>query len=207
MGYINDNIITDEQVEKFHLEYFNHVISEDRISYGEEFPGHAAKNIKRIKKHIKDQFINSPNPYIEKQRIVREPMYKVNKDAYTLSEYGSRDNPGLCFCQMCEELFDRRYIERNDIQKKPKFAWEQMYLCLCLTCSKDYILLRNNKTIWERFIDDIKNADVEGEENVQIEIGGEKTIIFTGTHIAEIQAIFDILGKDIYEIIEDEEDE
>ena len=72
---------------------------------------------------------------------------------------------------------------------------------------KDYILLRNNKTIWERFIDDIKNADEEKKKNVQIEIGGEKTIIFTGTHIAEIQAIFDILGKDIYEIIEDEEDE
>ena len=42
-------------------------------------------------------------------------------------------------------------------------------------------------------IEEIKNANVEDRENVEIEIGGSQSITFTGTHLAEIQAILSII--------------
>ncbi|MDO4840026.1 MAG: hypothetical protein Q3990_05060, partial [Desulfovibrionaceae bacterium] len=92
------------------------------------------------------------------------------------------------FCQMCQKKTSSRYIERNNIERKPQFAWEQMYLCLCLKCSKDYILLRNDDTISEEFIRHIEYADVMESGVVEIPIG-DRTIKFTATHLAEIQEI------------------
>ena len=90
---------------------------------------------------------------------------------------------------MCRKRTPLRYIERNDIEKNPAYAWEQMYLSLCLQCSKDYILLRNNNVIWKQFIDCIMNVDVLADSVFEIPIGG-KTVTFTATHLAEIQEIF-----------------
>lgn len=102
--------------------------------------------------------------------------------------YQSMFNEKKCFCQMCKRLFPTRYIERNDVEKNPAFAWEQMYLNLCLTCSKDYTLLRNNDAIWQQFVENIINADVMSGGNVDIPIGAG-SITFTATHLAEIQEI------------------
>lgn len=66
-----------------------------------------------------------------------------------------------------------------------------MYLSLCLNCSKDYILLRNNNAVWEKFITSILDADVEDKETVLIPIGNKK-LAFTAVHLAEIQAIFEL---------------
>ena len=186
-------MISEEQIERFNLQYFKEVEISNSEIYYEDFPGQKVKDIKRLRRHIREQFKKSPNPYIIKQREVRVPSYEVDKNAYTSMMYGSINNEGKCFCQMCKHMVDMRYIERNDVQKEPKFGWEQMYLCLCLTCSKDYTLLRNNKTIWKKFIEEIKNANVEDRENVEIEIGGSQSITFTGTHLAEIQAILSII--------------
>ena len=71
----------------------------------------------------------------------------------------------------------------------PAYAWEQMYLNLCLTCSKDYTLLRNNDAIWQQFVENIIYADVLSGGNVDIPIGAG-SITFTATHLAEIQEIF-----------------
>ncbi len=192
LGFINDEIVTEEQIEKFNLQYYKEKSRQDADLYDEDFPGRVVKDIKRLRRHVADQFKNSPNPYVEHRRTVREPQNKVNTETYTTSMYASKNNEGKCFCQMCKRMVDMRYIERNDVQKKPTYGWEQMYLSLCLTCSKDYILLRNNKAVWEHFAQSIKEAKIEGEEIVEIEIGGEQTISFTGIHIAEIQAILDL---------------
>lgn len=66
-----------------------------------------------------------------------------------------------------------------------------MYLSLCLNCSKDYILLRNNPAVWEKFISNIFEADVEGEETIWVPIGN-KELAFTAIHLAEIQAILEL---------------
>lgn len=206
LGYMNAGVITDEQIEKFNLQYYLEKSRQDIDLYDEEFPGQAVKDIKRLRRHVSDQFKSSPNPYVERQRTVREPRSKVNTATYTTAMYASKYNEGKCFCQMCKRMVDKRYIERNDVQRKPEYGWEQMYLSLCLTCSKDYILLRNNKAIWEHFLRDIKKAEIEGEETVEIEIGGDQTISFTGVHIAEIQAIFDVIPHVDFDDDEDEEE-
>ena len=66
-----------------------------------------------------------------------------------------------------------------------------MYLSMCLTCSKDFVLLRNNRAVWERFIQEIKDANVENRSKAEIEIG-DRTIAFTAKHLAEIQEILAI---------------
>jgi hypothetical protein len=189
-GMIEDGLLTDFQINKFNLQYL--IKSKDNEDdFDEDFPEKRVVDYARLKKHIRNQFKNSPNPYVEKQRISREPMHKVDKEAYTDAMYQSKYNNRKCFCQMCQHMVSKNYIERNDIQREPKYGWGQMYLSLCLTCSKDFVLLRNNKTVWQRFIEATKTANVENCGNLEIEIG-DKTIAFTATHLAEIQEILNI---------------
>ena len=100
-------------------------------------------------------------------------------------------NERNCFCQMCQEIVPKIYIEKNNVQKNPKYGWEQMYLSLCLKCSKDFILLRNIDSVWDNFIARILTQNVENAENVEIPIG-DKRITFTATHLAEIQTILQL---------------
>lgn len=189
-GMIEEGLLTDEQIDKFNLQYLAESRNQDD-DFDEGFPGKRVADLARLKKHVRDQFANSPNPYVEKQRIVREPMHKVDKEAYTVAMYQSKYNERKCFCQMCQRLVSKNYIERNDVQREPKYGWSQMYLSMCLTCSKDFVLLRNNRAVWERFIQEIKDADVGNCSNVEIAIG-DRTIAFTATHLAEIQEILAI---------------
>lgn len=198
-GFINDGIISDDQIVRFNLEYLT--IRDDDDDDYEDFPGHAVANLQKLRKHIREQFRMNPNPYVERQRIVHEPKNPVNKETYTVSMYASEYNSQKCFCQMCQRIVPKTYIERNDVQRLPKYGWDQMYLSLCLNCSKDYILLRNNKSVWEKFIKNILEADVEDEETVEVEIGN-KTLTFTATHLAEIQTIFELEQEEEDENIE-----
>jgi hypothetical protein len=188
-GLIRDGIITDEQIGKFNLQYLISV-SDDDDEY-EDFPGKEVANLQKLRKHVSDMFRNSPNPYVEKKRVVREPKNPVNKETYTTSMYGSEYSEHKCFCQMCQKIVPKTHIERNDVQKQPTYGWDQMYLSLCLNCSKDYILLRNNNAVWEKFIDSIIETDVEDEETVRVPIGN-KELAFTAVHLAEIQTIFEL---------------
>ena len=187
-GLIRDEIISDEQIEKFNLQYLISTSDDDEY---EDFPGREVTNLQKLRKHVRDMFNKSPNPYVEKKRVVREPQSPVNKEAYTTDMYGSEYSEHKCFCQMCQKIVPKTHIERNDVQKQPKYGWDQMYLSLCLNCSKDYILLRNNNAVWEKFITNILEANVEDEETIWVPIGN-KELAFTAVHLAEIQAIFEL---------------
>ena len=80
-------------------------------------------------------------------------------------------------------------MEVNNIEKKPKYYFPQLRIALCLECSKRFEYMRNNKTIREKYLKDIKNASVLNQGTVDIAIGGEDKITFTGRHLAEIQEI------------------
>jgi hypothetical protein len=189
-GMIDDELLTDEQIKKFKLEYLIESRDSDE-DYDEDFPESDVLDIARLKRHVREQFKNSPNPYVKRQRTVMEAMHKVDKEVYTVAMYQSEYNDRKCFCQMCRKSVSKSYIERNDIMREPKYGWSQMYLSLCLKCSKDFVLLRNNEAVWKRFMEEIKSADVEDCGNVEVEIGN-KTITFTATHLAEIQEILAI---------------
>jgi hypothetical protein len=185
-GFIRDGIISDKQIEKYNLEYLVD-ISDDDDDY-EDFPGRAVNNLQKLRKHVRDQFRTNPNPYVEKQQTVHVPKNPVNKVTYTTAMYASENNSQKCFCQMCQKIVPKTHIERNDVQKNPEYGWDQMYLNLCLNCSKDYILLRNNNSVWDKFTKNILASDVEDEETVYVSIGN-KELAFTAIHLAEIQTI------------------
>jgi len=186
---IVNSIITDEQIEKYNLQYLI-PFSGDEDEY-EDFPGRIVPNLDKIKTLISNQFKFRPNPYVEKTQTIRVPKNPVNKEEYTASMYASENNSQKCFCQMCKNIVPATHIERNDVQKLPKYGWNQMYLSLCLNCSKDYILLRNNDAVWKKFISSILSQNIKDEETISIPIGN-KELTFTAVHLAEIQAILSL---------------
>ena len=188
INLINEGLISDEQIAKYHLE-FGMVGPDDDDDPYEEFPERPVQNISKLRKHIADKWSSHRNPYIERKYIVWKPKFGLDKANYSLSMYQSAFNPNKCFCQMCKRLTSRRYIERNDIEKNPAYAWDQMYLNLCLECSKDYKLLRNNEIIWQQFVQSIMRENPLQGGSIEIKIGG-MSVTFTATHLAEIQEIF-----------------
>lgn len=188
---VNEGLISDEQIIKYELGFAD-VGYKSTTNY-EEFPELYVKNISKLKEHISHQWVNSPNPYIEKKITKWEPKYNIYKKEYTADMYKSTMNEGMCFCQMCKRIVPERYIERNSLEKTPKFAWGQMHLSLCLNCSKDYIIIRNNGTVWKNFISDIMSVDPMSCGLYQIPLGN-KEVYFTATHIAEVQEIIRVEG-------------
>lgn len=75
----------------------------------------------------------------------------------------------------------------------PVYTWNQMYLNLCLTCSKDYIYRRNNDIVWKKFITALMKATPNSIGKVEIPLE-DKSITFTATHLAEVQEIFKAQG-------------
>lgn len=188
-GFYNAGKIKDDQIERYGLDFVRiggRDFEEDDID--EDFPVKPIKNREKLINHIRQQW-KAPNQYISVPSTIRKPQHPINYVAYLSDMYGTNSGVGKSFCQMCGKPIKDAYIERSDIQIQPKYAWSQMYLNLCLTCSKDYIYLRNNQVAWQNFVKAIKKADVSKGDNIEIPIG-DKTITFTATHLAEIQEIF-----------------
>ena len=89
---------------------------------------------------------------------------------------------------MCGKAKKINYIEVNNVEKLPKYFWEECGIALCLECSKRFEELREIDSVRERFHRAIKEANVSGDEPIRIPIGND-TITFGQTHLAEIQAI------------------
>lgn len=195
-GFVSDN-----QVREFCLDFVK--LGDPQYVIQEEFPGRAVKDIKRLHEHIIKEWVERPNPIIEKQVIQKKPKYPLNNANYALSMYESSQNKDMCFCQMCKKITNIRYVERNNVEKEPEFAWDQMYLNLCLKCSKDYIYLRSNEVIWHQFISNIIEVDVLEDENFEISIS-DTTISFTATHLAEIQEIYRNVHQEIFYDVQQE---
>lgn len=189
---IDKGLISDEQIAKYRLE-FGLTGSNDDDDLFEEFPERPVRDLTRLKKNIHDTWCSSPNPYTEKRYIVWKPKFSMDKTNYALNMYQSTFNQNKCFCQMCKRLTPHRYIERNDIERNPAYAWKQMYLNLCLNCSKDYKLLRNNEVIWQQFLSNIMRINPMTDGVFEVPIGGA-SITFTATHLAEVQEIFKTEG-------------
>lgn len=187
---ISDKKISDEQIKKYNLQFL--ISDHDKEDEDENFPGQAVADLKNLKEKLHDEFKTEPNPYMEKKQTIREPKNSVDEDKKTYMEmYDSPNNSKKCFCQMCQKTVLKKYIERNNVQDDPQYGWKQMYLNLCLKCSKDYIYLRNNHTEWNKFIKSIINEDIGDKETVQIAIG-DRELTFTAVHLAEIQTILEL---------------
>ena len=187
-GFIETGCISDEQITRNNLE-FGIGNMDDDDDPDEEFPEKRIPNLRSLREYIKKQWNQNRNPYTEKKYIKWQPTRPIDKTGYTMAEYASKYNKNKCFCQMCKNLYYNKYIERNEIERNPAFAWKQMYLSLCLTCSKDYVFLRYNDVIWSQFIKTLMSTDVSTAGSFEIPIG-DQTITFTAIHLAEVQEIF-----------------
>ena len=182
---VSQGLVSDEQIEKYNLN-FGMPIEKD-LDPNEPFPTLRVKNAEKLKSHIQKLW-KTPNPYVEKRYIQWLPSHALEKRNYTTGMYKSRSGVDKSFCQMCKRKYNNKYIELNNIEKLPVYAWSQMYLNLCLTCSKDYIELRNNDALWGQFIVGIMNVNPMSADCFDIRIG-DSTITFTATHLAEVQEI------------------
>ncbi len=109
-----------------------------------------------------------------------------NRHEYVVRKYTTE--PGYCACQMCKTAKKLSYIEINNIEKLPKYYWEECGVVLCLECSKHFEELREKVDVRERFYREIKKADVHVDEPIEITIAAD-SITFSQSHLAEIQEI------------------
>lgn len=109
-----------------------------------------------------------------------------NRHDYVVRKYTTE--PGYCACQMCKTAKKLSYIEVNNIEKSPKFYWEECGVVLCLECSKHFEELREKVDVRERFYREIKKANVLVDEPIEIPIAAD-LITFSQSHLAEIQEI------------------
>ena len=180
-----NGLLSEDQIDYYNLGYADTTPSGNDEIQSEEFPDQPIKDQYRLRNHIHSEWDNK-NPYEERTYTVWRPHTQISEQKeYVLSTYRSRNNPRYCFCQMCGKITSAHYIEVRSIEREPVYAWPQMNLCLCLNCSKDYVVLRSNNTIWNRFIRDMMDADPRYQHTIKI--GDQQKITFTATHLAEVQ--------------------
>ena len=113
------------QIMNYHLEF----AIDDKIGGDdpyEEFPKRPVVDLHKLRSHIARKWKSNKNLYIEKQYILWRPQKAFDAKSYSLSMYQSSNNPNKCFCQKCKRLVPLRYIERDDIEMNPAYAWKQM---------------------------------------------------------------------------------
>jgi hypothetical protein len=178
-GFYNDGKILDDLIIQYDLEWLD---TGDTETYDDEFPKHKVKNLTNLRNEVMSEELNEYEFRLVKERV---PFYTFDKRGYVLEEYRSSN---IHFCQKCKEPKTKKYIEVNAIEREPKFAWKQMQLCFCLTCSKDFESFHNNTDIRNEFIKALSDADINDDEPICVIIG-DINIFFTATHLAYIQEI------------------
>lgn len=161
----------------------------------------------KLKNHMA-QILSNP-ALIEPRQVFRTVHYAVpkkgkefeinNREIRSLAIERYSPMQGYCVCQMCKTAKLARYIEVNNVQRHPKYYWQECGVALCLECSKHFEELRENKTIHDRFINAIRKADPKYTKPIEIAIGNE-TITFSQTHIAELQEILQHESKSLASI-------
>jgi hypothetical protein len=173
-----------------------------------EFPTKPVADIKRLHERIvrlwRDERVKVVQKEVKRTEYVGEtvdgkesPILGESTNQYAKQMYSAANNSGICFCQMCQDPKPHKYIEVNKVEHLPEYYWEQLKLSLCLNCSKDFEMLRNNASFGKAFVDAIIDYDFECGKTEFIFIPiGDKNIKFTETHFAEVQQILKIMRKD-----------
>ncbi|MEG2146508.1 MAG: hypothetical protein RRY06_07755, partial [Lachnospiraceae bacterium] len=181
-GFMNEGKIPDELIERYNLEGMD---SRESPTSEFDFPSNPIADLSRIRHRIFSAQLNEITVQ-EVKESKRVPAFSYDKAGYVLSEYNCDDD--VCACQMCKGFMREKYIEVNAIEYEPQYAWDQMQLCLCLNCSKDFEALRRNKDIQADFLTALSDVDIDDDDPIAVPIGNRE-IFFTSTHLAEIQTI------------------
>ena len=203
-GFYKDGQLSDELLSEYELDYLALGRSND---FGDsyEFPSDPVVNRNSLREHIRKQW---RNPVKVVSVEVKRSVYRgQNRDGTTfdlgikdaregaLKIYTPEGTYEHCFCQMCHQVKPYRLMEVNNIEILPKYYFPQLRVALCLECSKRFEYLRGNASIRDAFISAIKKASLQNQGTIDIEIGHDETITFTGKHLAEVQEILNQMPK------------
>lgn len=189
---LKDGFISDELMQQYHLEVFSPTIIDydesifnqpisDKVRFDEKMKERLRKKVKIVWKSV------TMNVRVGENKDGAEVSIEDNdRREYVMRKYIPQKD--YCVCQMCGKAKKINYIEVNNVEKLPKYFWEECGIALCLECSKRFEELREIDSVRERFHRAIKEANVSGDEPIRIPIGND-TITFGQTHLAEIQAI------------------
>lgn len=195
-----NGLISQEMIEKYHLDI---VFSERTIEYDEEYVfNQPIKDKERFDERMRD-IIGDPIT-LDVKIVPKEVRIGIKKNGEEVSvDYCNRRDyvrrkyapkPGYCVCQMCKKAKQLKYIEVNNIEKYPKFHWEECGVALCLECSKRFEELREDNNVRERFHEAIKRANINSDRPIIIPIADEE-LTFSQSHLAEIQEILKEQGS------------
>ena len=154
----------------------NRLISHVRKSYNDKRKIVSVKVERTVKK--------GQNPDGSTFELINEDTRKGAMRIYT-----PEGTKNYCFCQICQQINSNELIEVNNLELEPEYYVPQLRVALCLNCSKYFKSLRANDYKREKYIEAIKNADIQEQGKISIPIDQNKTLTFTATHLAEIQEI------------------
>lgn len=196
VGMIGQGVISDELVEEFGLEYYRgRNVSTEPVASPEDFPSQKVGSYSFVMGQV-NRKMQYPNIYQPVEVTIWQPNEAIYPEAYLYNQYSSRMDDNACFCQMCGKRFNRNYVQKVSIVPEPSYAWNEMYLSLCLHCASDYRSMRRNNRIMAQLKADISTTNPEGWGVIEIDIPDvQKTIKFTGAHFAKVKAILDAEEK------------
>lgn len=194
-GFYLKGLLAESIVAEYHLDG----IVIPTIDIDCEFPGQPAGNLVALKNHIKKLF-DAPTKIIKVtvERQVDKGQINGGKPfelevpearSGLIRTYTPEDYHGVCCCQMCKKAKSENFIEVNNIEANPEYFFKELRVALCLECSKRFESLRYNDSIRNSFINKILSTPIANQRNIEIPLGSEYTITFTGKHLAEVQEI------------------
>lgn len=196
-GCYRDGRISQELLEGNGLQYIAVIDSDSDETFS--FPEEPAGNMQRIAAFIDRQMRDQEriisvqlSRQVDKIRNRSGETYDIptaDTRQSVLRRYEPEESRNLCYCQMCRKAKDKSKIEVNNLELKPEYYYRQMRIALCLECSVDFKILRQNRRIRQQYMDVIKTTPVGVRGTVDIPLLKDKTITFTGKHLAEIQAL------------------
>lgn len=159
------------------------------------FPVKKIQNIERLKEHVREQFFFAdPVKYENVLSQIRTGKSRAEQ-SYAMEMYTNEN--GVCICQMCREPANKAEVtEIGDYG----IELPQLNLCLCGNCAARYKIMRNYRK--EGFRNQMRlllrninmSADLE-EYSLIMGTNTGTTLTFTPTHLAEIQAIFNLIDE------------
>ncbi len=190
-GWLSANLASDYGIitsDPTRIEYNESVLNQpiNRMSFSKHIHQILSNRIK-IEKRKVESTVSFGVPEKNPSQSFRIDSSDVRFRA--LKRYETSPNSGYCVCQMCRDAKAIKYMEVNNIQKEPKYHWQECGIALCLICSKQFEELRDNDSIRNRFHNEILRVNPYVDHPISIRVLDDCEIVFVQTHIAEIQEI------------------
>lgn len=184
-----EQIVKDERKRRGEREE-----STDHDNEGWEFPRGRILDLDRLRRHVREGFACAELVRYERvPRSIRITQDSIEPKSYLESLYEESNQYG---CQLCHKPFSN--FDAVGIEKKPERELEQMYLCLCPNCAREYKSLREDSTCVEQMKEKIRAWTALSPADIRL--NDELTLWFAPVHLAEIQTLLECMEEETEKI-------